>query len=131
MDLPLQITWRDIPPSEAVEADIREKAQKLEQFYDHIVSCHVVVEAPHAHHHKGKLYRLHIEIKVPGHAINVSRVPEQNHAHEDLYVTVRDAFDAARRQLQDYARLHRASNARPRKGGPPPAEPATGEEVEE
>jgi ribosomal subunit interface protein len=131
MDLPLQITWRDIPPSEAVEADIREKAQKLEHFYDHIVSCHVVVEAPHAHHHKGKLYRVLIEIKVPGHAINVSRVPEQNHAHEDLYVTVRDAFDAARRQLQDYARAHRASNARPRKGPLPPPEPSTGEEIEE
>jgi ribosome-associated translation inhibitor RaiA len=131
MDLPLQITWRDIAPSEAVEADIREKAQKLEHFYDHIVSCHVVVEAPHAHHHKGKLWRLHIEIKVPGHSINVSRDPEQDHAHEDLYVTVRDAFDAARRQLQDYARAHRASSARPRKGVPPAPEEGPGDQVEE
>jgi len=107
MELPLQITWRDIPPSEAVEAAIREKAGKLEHFYDSIVSCHVVVEAPHAHHHKGKLYRLHIEIKVPGREIHVTRDPAQHQAHEDVYVAIRDAFDAARRQLQDHARLQR------------------------
>jgi len=131
MDLPLQITWRDIPVSEAVEADIKEKAQKLAHFYDHIISCHVVVEAPHAHHHKGKLYRVLIEIKIPGHAINVSRVPEENHAHEDLYVTVRDAFDAARRQLQDYARAHRASSARPKKGAPASAARDTDEALDD
>lgn len=109
MDLPLQITWRDIPPSEAVEADIREKAEKLELFYGHVVSCRVVVEAPHAHHHKGKLYRLHIEIRVPGREIHVNRDPAQHHAHEDIYVAIRDAFDAARRQLQEHARLERGA----------------------
>jgi ribosomal subunit interface protein len=107
MELPLQITWRDVPPSPAIEADIRAKAQKLEQFHDHIVSCRVTVEAPHGHHHKGKLYRLHIELKVPGHEINVTRDPAEHHAHEDLYVSIRDAFDAARRQLQDAVRRQR------------------------
>ena len=107
MDSPLQITWRDIAPSPAIEADIREKAAKLELFYDHVVSCRVIVEAPHAHHHKGKLYRLHIEIRVPGREIHVNRDPAEHHAHEDIYVAIRDAFDAARRQLQAHARLQR------------------------
>ena len=107
MDLPLQITWREVPPSPAIEADIREKAEKLELFYGHIISCRVVVEAPHAHHHKGKLYRLHIEIDVPGRTIHVNRDPAEHHAHEDVYVAIRDAFDAARRQLQDHARTER------------------------
>lgn len=109
MDLPLQITWRDISPSPAVEADIRDKAEKLELFYHHVISCRVVVEAPHAHHHKGKLYRLHIEIRVPGREIHVNRDPDQHRAHQDIYVAIRDAFDAARRQLQAHARLQRGA----------------------
>ena len=107
MQTPLQITWRDIPPSPALEADIRSKAEKLEQFCDRIISCRVVVEAPHAHHHKGRLYRLHIDIKVPGHEIVVTRDPGEHQAHEDMYVSIRDAFDAARRQLQDVMRVQR------------------------
>lgn len=107
MELPLQITWRNIDKSEAIDADIRDKANKLEDFYDHIISCRVVVEAPHKNHHKGNLYRLRIDIKVPDKEIVVTRDPAANHAHEDMYVSIRDAFDAARRQIQDYARVRR------------------------
>jgi len=103
----MQITWRDVDKSDALEADIRAKARKLDQFYDHIVSCRVLVEASHRHHRKGNLYRLRIEIEVPGDEIVVTRDPGDDHAHEDVYVAVRDAFDAARRQLQDYARVRR------------------------
>jgi len=99
MQLPLQITFRDMPPSEALETAIREKAGKLEQFYDHIMGCRVVVEAPHQHHRKGKLYRVRIDLTVPGAELVVNRSPADHHAHEDAYVAVRDAFDAARRQL--------------------------------
>jgi len=105
--VPLQITWRDVSLSEAIEADIREKAEKLEHFYGHIISCRVVVGAPHAHSHKGKLYRLHIDINVPGRETSVTHDPAQHHSHEDIYVAIRDAFDAARRQLQDHARFRR------------------------
>ncbi len=105
--LPLQITWRGMDPSPAVDADIRAKAEKLKQSYDHIVSLRVTVEAPHAHHHKGRLYRLHIDVRVPGKEIAVTRDPGEHHAHEDLYVATRDAFDAARRQLKDYAQVRR------------------------
>lgn len=107
MIIPLQITWRDIPQSDAIEADIRAKASKLDQFYAHIVSCRVLVEASHRHHHKGNLYRIRIEIEVPDDQIVVTRDPGDKHAHEDIYVSIRDAFDAARRQLQDYARIRR------------------------
>ena len=97
-----QITWRDVQQSDAIEADIRDKIQKLEQFYDKIVTCKVAVEASHRRHHKGNLYRIHIVLEVPQQEIVVSRDPGEHHAHEDIYVTVRDAFDAARRQLQNY-----------------------------
>ncbi len=107
MKQPLQITFRDISHSDAVEAYIREKAAKLDQFYDHIMACRVVLEVPHGHHHKGKLYYVRVDLTVPDGELVASRAPKEHHAHEDAYVAIRDAFDAARRQLQDYARKQR------------------------
>lgn len=105
MQPPLQITWQEVPQSDALEADIRNKTEKLGQYYDKIINCHVVVGAPHRHHRQGNLYRLRIGINVPGKEIVVTRDPGDRNAHEDMYVTIRDAFNAARRQLQDYARV--------------------------
>lgn len=107
MQIPLQITYRDMPPSDAVDANIKEKVQKLEHFADNITSCRVVIEAPHKHQHKGQLYVVHIDITLPGKEIVVSRHPDAHHAHEDIYVAIRDAFNAARRQLEDHSRRHR------------------------
>ena len=104
MQLPLQITFRHMEPSAAMEANIREKASKLDRFFEHIMSCRVVVEAPDKHKHKGGIYHVSIDITVPDSEIVVSRKPDQNHAHEDAYVAIRDAFDAAKRQLEDYVR---------------------------
>lgn len=103
MQLPLQITFRDMPPSEAVENKIREKAAKLDKFFDRIMACRVSVEAPHAHQNKGKLFHIRIDITVPNGEIVVSRDNHDDHAHEDIYVAIRDAFNAAQRQLQEYA----------------------------
>jgi ribosomal subunit interface protein len=107
MKLPLQVTFRNMDPSEAMEANIRERAEKLDAFYDQIMGCRVVVEADHHHHQKGNLYHVRIDLTVPGGELVVSREPEQHQAHQDAYVAVRDAFDSARRQLEDYARRRR------------------------
>jgi ribosomal subunit interface protein len=98
MKTPLQITLRDIEHSEALEAHIRDKAEKLETFFQPIMSCRVVVEMPHQHKHQGKSFNVRIDIGVPGSEIVVNR-----DQHEDMYVALRDAFDAAKRQLEDYA----------------------------
>jgi len=107
MQLPLQITFRDLPSSPAIEANIRKKAARLERFSDHIMACRVMVEAPHQRHHQGKLYSVRVDVTVPGGELVVSRAPSAHHAHEDVYVAIRDAFDAAVRQLEDYVRRHR------------------------
>lgn len=107
MKLPLEITFRNMKPSEAIDADIREKAAKLDRFSDDVMACRVAVEAPHKHHHKGNIYHVRIEITVPDGKLVVSRDPKDNQAHEDAYVAIRDAFDAARRQLQDFVRRRR------------------------
>lgn len=99
MQIPLQITIRDVDHSEALETRIRDKVAKLEEFSKNIISCRVVVEVPHKHHHQGKQFNVRIDISVPGSEIVVNR----DHA-EDVYVALRDTFDAAKRQLEDYAR---------------------------
>ena len=104
MQMPVQVTFRNMDQTESVEDKIRERVAKLETYFGRINSCRVVVEAPQRRHRKGRLYRVHIEVGIPGKDVVVSRHPQNNHAHEDVYVAVRDAFDAAQRQLEDHAR---------------------------
>ena len=107
MQIPLQITFHDLPPSDAIEAQIRQKVEKLNRFYDRIISCRVVVEAPHRHHHQGNIYHVRIDLTVPQGELVINRNSSQNHAHEDLYVAIRDAFAAAQRRLKSYAAVQR------------------------
>lgn len=103
MRIPFQVTFRDMPRSEAVEAEIRRRAEKLDEFCDRIMSCRVTVETPGGHKHQGKLHSVHVDLKVPGEEIASTR----RHEHEDVYVAIRDAFDAVRRRLEDYVRRTR------------------------
>ena len=107
MQVPLEITFRGVPHSDAVEARIREKAAKLEQFCDNIISCRVAVEAEHHHQHQGNLYKVRIDLSVPQKHIVVSRDHHDKQSHEDFYVALRDAFAAATRQLEEHVRIQR------------------------
>ncbi len=107
MQVPLKITFQNMEPSPAVETRVREKVDKLDTYFDRIVGCKVVVEAPHRHHHKGKLYNVRVDVTVPGKEIVATRNGVKDHAHEDVYVAVRDAFEAVARQLEDHARVIR------------------------
>jgi ribosomal subunit interface protein len=107
MQKPLEITFRHMDPSPALESVVRERAEKLEKFCNEIIGCRVVIESPHKHHHKGNLHHLRIDVTVPGDEIVVQRSPDEDHSHEDPYVVVRDAFDSMRRQLEDYMRIKR------------------------
>ena len=104
MQQPLQITFRGIPHSDAVKSAIEEKAKKLDHFYEKIMSCRVVVEAPHTQHQHGNIFHIRIDITVPGGELVANRSPSKHQAHEDIYVAIRDAFDAAKRQLQNFNR---------------------------
>ncbi|KAB2836484.1 MAG: HPF/RaiA family ribosome-associated protein [Candidatus Brocadia sp.] len=98
MILPLQITARNIELTEAIEANIREHAEKLDKYYSKITSCRIMVEAlPHR-----SLYNLHIDMTVPGTELVVKLDP-----NKDLYLAIRDAFRDACRKLEDFARRQR------------------------
>lgn len=99
MQIPLQITIRGMPPSEALETRIREKAEKLEEFHPRITSCRVTVDEINKHQHQGREFQVAIDITVPGKEIVVNKVH-----NEDAYVAVRNAFDAAKRQLDELPR---------------------------
>jgi ribosomal subunit interface protein len=102
MDIPLQISLHGIAQSDTLTRSIREKAAKLERYYTHITSCRVVIELTALHKQEGSQYRARIDLKMPGGEIAVT------HQHdEDVEIALRDAFDAARRRLQDYARTQR------------------------
>ena len=106
MQTPLQIAFRNLERSEAVATRIAERAAKLESFYDGIIGCRVTVEALHKHR-RGNHYHVRVDVTVPSAELVANREPDEHHSYSDVYVAIRDAFDAMRRQLQDYARQRR------------------------
>jgi len=108
MTPPLQITFRNMESSPALEARIRELAGRLEKFSGQIIRCHIVVGAPHhQRHEQGALFECRIEIAVPGRDIIIDNTHGADPTHENARVAVWDAFRAARRQLQDYEKVRR------------------------
>lgn len=104
MRLPVQINFRNMDPSPALESVIAKQAAKLDRFCETIIGCTVVVEAPHRHQHQGKLFTVRIELTVPNDRLVVSRQGPADHAHEDARVAVHDAFDAIGRMLEEHQR---------------------------
>jgi ribosomal subunit interface protein len=109
MQLPVQISFRNMDPTPWIEEKIREKAAKLERTFDRITRCDVVIEAPHHDHRKGRLYHVRIDMTVPGGKLAVRG--DASHASEDVRAAIRDAFDAARRQLEDWIDRKRDTTA--------------------
>ncbi len=99
MQVAAQITFRGLPHSEAVKEHIQEKIDKLHQFCHNIVSCHVVVEFENKNQHRGNLHNTRVNIAVPGREV----VTTHNEA-EDLYISIRTAFDDVTRQLEEYVK---------------------------
>lgn len=108
MQTPLQLSFHNMEPSDFIEAEVRRRVAKLEQFSERIVACRVAVEADNQRHHKDHLYRVSILLTVPGGDVVVNRSPGDIATHVDVYVAIRDAFRAARRQLEDRERVQRA-----------------------
>jgi ribosomal subunit interface protein len=102
MDLPLQISFHGLRHSDAIYDLIRERAERLERFHRHLLSCRVSVEVAARHKRHGRQCTVHVILKAPGGEIAVT------HEHdEDMNIAVREAFDAARRKLEDFARKQR------------------------
>lgn len=110
MDIPVEIVFHNMDASAAIEREIRERVDKLDRLYPHLIGCRVAVEQLHRRHRTGNLYDVHIELRVPGEEIAITREPHRAHekfADPDLGLAVRSAFKAGERRLLDYKRRQR------------------------
>ncbi len=109
MQTPIQLTFRSIAHSDALAAHLQERAEKLDQLFDRIVWCHVVIELDGHHHRHGDRYRFSINVGLPGREIVVTRAPAADREHESPYESADKAFDEVARQLRDWVGRRRSS----------------------
>ena len=107
MPVPVEIAFKNLEHSDAVEAAIRKRCARLDRFAGDLIRCKVTVAAPHKHHAHGNTYHVSVDLHMPGAEVVVNRDPGKDHAHEDVYVAIRDAVDAAVRRIEDHARVRR------------------------
>jgi ribosomal subunit interface protein len=103
MDIPVQVTFRNMSTSDALEAAIREKVAKLERFHPRITGCRVAVEAARHRHVKGSVFRVRIDVIVPHGEVVASSDTTAPAPHENVYMALNDAFHEVRRRLEDHA----------------------------
>lgn len=106
MQVPLQITFHNLPHSEAIASRIEQQFGKLCCLYDRIINCQVVVEIPHQHRHKGNSYHIRINLALPGEKLVIDR-DNSNSFNNNAYIAIRDAFNAAQRKLKQYSELQK------------------------
>ena len=116
MNVAAQVTFRNMDRSEFVEAAVHERITKLDSMAERLTSCRVAVEALHRHHHKGHLYHVRIDVTLPGKELVVGHEGHDKHAHEDVYVAVRDAFGAMERQLRKAEDKRHEKTGMPKEG---------------
>ncbi|MCK6503983.1 HPF/RaiA family ribosome-associated protein [Myxococcota bacterium] len=107
MQRPPTITWRNVDHDPETEADVRRHIAQLDRVHPRLTGVDVMVERPHHSQGQGNLFRVRIDVHVPGDELVVNRDPREHHAREDLHVAIRDAFKAVRRQLRERGRVMR------------------------
>lgn len=126
---PLQISFRKMRAAPVLEQEIRSRVAWLESFYPAVVGCRVLLEVPHRHRTRGRRVHVRIELSLPGEDVVVDHQPavdvaarlatrksdEWDARHKNALVAIHDAFDAARRRLEDAARRQRGNVKTPRR----------------
>ena len=108
MQVPLQIKFRHMERSATIEDRVRERCHKLQRFAEHVIRCRVIIDAPHKQQGKTGLHQATIEITLPDEEKGGVYHAEQQHAHENVDVAIREVFAAAQHQLENYVRQQRA-----------------------
>ncbi len=117
MEHPVQVTFRGLEPTDALKKAVEDRASDLEQYFNKIQTCKVMVESSHRSHRQGNLYHVRVRLSVPGDEIVVSRDPPDHAQNEDMYLAINDAFKETARKLEDYVR-HRRGQVKQRVGPP-------------
>ncbi len=130
MSFPVQITYRAVDSSEALDRLIRDEAAKLGKFFDGILRCRALIERQSAHHHAGSPFRVRLTLALPGFELVVDAEPslraipfddeplrvhksdEIDAVYKDPALTIREAFRRARRRMQAYVQRNLGTHAR-------------------
>jgi ribosomal subunit interface protein len=102
-----QIVFHNIDQSAALIENVNKRIEKLQRFTNDLIGGRVVLDSPHNNHHKGKVFSVAVEIHTASREVIVKQGQHDKPAHEDIYVAVRDAFNAAERQLKAIDKKHR------------------------
>jgi ribosomal subunit interface protein len=103
MQIPLEISTRDVTLSPQIEAELSKRAGKLERHFNRITSCRIALERPTGnHHHDGGPYRVRVDVTVPGMELVADKQADE------IFIAIRDAFEAAERQMEDFVDRRRA-----------------------
>ena len=102
MKLPLDLRFIGMAPSPALEEAVQGKVAQLDRFGSEVIACRVTIEQEHKHQNQGRPFSVRIDVTLPGHELAINRVQD-----EDAYVALRDAFDAARRKVDESMRIRR------------------------
>jgi ribosome-associated translation inhibitor RaiA len=102
MTIPVQITYRDIERSDALDARVRAHLEKLEGLAKTLTKCRFVLESPHRHHLHGRDYHVRIEMDVPGRTLTVESSPDGARGPADVHAAVDHAFVQAERALTEH-----------------------------
>lgn len=105
-----KVVFRGIEHSPSVEEVVQKRLEKLQRYSDEIQSLRVTLESPHNNHYKGKVYHVGVEALIPNHDIVVNHDQHDKHSHEDIYIAIRDAFDAMERRIKGIYRKRRQFN---------------------
>jgi ribosome-associated translation inhibitor RaiA len=107
MVIPVEVSFRNMAHSDSIDAEVRQRAAKLDKFHPRIMSCRVMVEAAHRGTSKSTIFHVRVNVTVPGHEFASHGEPAPGRFHEDVHVAIRDAFDQMGRELEDHARMQR------------------------
>lgn len=100
-----EVHFKGVDKSEAIEARILEKMEKLESHFDRLTRVRVVVESSHRNGQRPLAYLVKIELSVPGRQpIVISHERAVGQGNDALQLCIRDAFEAATRRVEDVAR---------------------------
>lgn len=98
--VPLRLAVHNTELSPQAHADIRQRVERLARYYDRITNCRVTIEVPQRRRRTDrKLYGARLALTVPLGSIVIDRQPRRT-----LETALDDAFQAARRRLQDHGR---------------------------
>lgn len=108
MQIPVEISYREITKTLKLDNLIREKVKKLEKICDSMTSCRIAIEKPQRAINVGSPFRVRISMRVPpGHELVVERKPGEGEMSDRLEKIIRFAFDAARKQLEKTVEINR------------------------